>query len=168
MNCFLTPIPPLLKLIHNGDQIEQFSAARAVQHLSYDPVYCQKFADFKNVASHFDQKTGRDIVTRWDSLGAVTNLCLPSQASNCKMHGAGILRNFASVDSMRKRIMKHLAKKVANCAGLLLIQLLDSDSLATRAHACAALGNLSSTEEYAVMSIDVKCMEFRFLLVSFL
>jgi len=150
MTALVPPYYPLMNLIYNGDQIEQFSAARAVQNLSYYSKYCERFANFKHVDAKFDKKSGKDTVTKWDALQAVTKLCLPTQATNCKTHGAGILRNFASCDSARERIIKHLNKGSPNSPGLLLVKLCSADNpLATRAHACAALGNLSSTVDNA-------------------
>ena len=140
---------PLMKLIHRGDPIEKFSAARAVQNLTYFPQYCQKFAEFVDEDVHWDLTSGKDVVKRWDALQAVTNLCRPTAASNHKTHGAAILRNFASCDCIRKRVMRYFKKGVPMSPGNLLTKLLCENSLVVRTHACAAIGNLCSTEENA-------------------
>ena len=150
MSCLVPPVGPLMILVYHGSQVQQFSAARAIQHLTYYPNYCAIFANFKMEDVKFDKKTGKDIAKRWDAIMAVTNLCLPAQASNCRTHGAGIMRNFCSCDSVRTRIIRYLVKKVPLSPGVLLIQLLgDGNTLAARTHACAALGNLASTPQYA-------------------
>ena len=156
MTSIVPPCGPLLKLVFEGDQIEKFSAARAVQNLTFYSRYCELFANFKSVKSHWDDKLQRDVITRWNALQAVTNLLLPAQALNCKTHGAGMLRNFASIDSIRDKMMRHFEKNVPNCAVMLLIDVLNSGNpLAARAHAAAALGNLCSTEQYAHILVTV-------------
>jgi len=150
MSSFIPPVGPLMMLVYKGSQVQQFSAARAIQHLTYYPNYCTMFANFKVEDAKFDKKLGKEVVHRWDAIRAVTNLCLPAQASNCRTHGAGVLRNFCSCDNIRQRIIRYLVKKVPLSPGALLIDLLkDGNTLAARTHACAALGNLASTTEYA-------------------
>lgn len=157
MSCLIPPVGPLMMLIFSGDAIQKFSAARAVQNLTFYPDYCQKFAGFANVDVKFDKKTGKDIVTRWNALTAVTNLCRPQEPTNCKTHGAGILRNFCSCENIRTSIMKYFIRQVRLSPGTILMNLAEEgNTLAARTHACAAIGNLCSTKENALLVCNVQ------------
>jgi hypothetical protein len=156
MSCLIPPVGPLFMLIYSGDAIQKFSAARAVQNLTFYPEFCQIFANFTFVDAKFDKKTGKDIVTRWSALTAVTNLCRPQEPPNCKTHGAGILRNLCSCENIRKSIIKYFIRQVHLSPGTLLMNLTqEGNTLAARTHACAAIGNLCSTTENAQVVCNV-------------